>query len=112
LKVVSLFICCVYFTNSYKSTLKWQNCKHACYTLAIWLLPDCSEYGLRRAVPWFRSLVAGLSPRRPGFAPWSINVGFVVDKVDWYRFLSEFFGFPLSVSFHRRSPNSYHLGNA
>jgi hypothetical protein len=24
----------------------------------------------------------------------------------------EFFGFPLSVSFHRRSPNSYHLGNA
>jgi hypothetical protein len=27
-------------------------------------------------------------------------------------FFSEFFGFPLSVSFHRRSPTSYHLGNA
>jgi hypothetical protein len=26
-------------------------------------------------------------------------------------FFSEFYGFPLSVSFHRRSPNSYHLGN-
>jgi hypothetical protein len=26
-------------------------------------------------------------------------------------FFSEFFGFPLSISFHRRSPNSYHLGN-
>jgi hypothetical protein len=34
-----------------------------------------------RAVPWLRSLVAGLSPRRPGFAPGSIHVGFVVDKV-------------------------------
>jgi hypothetical protein len=33
------------------------------------------------AVPWLRSLVAGLSPRRPGFAPGSIHVGFVVDKV-------------------------------
>jgi hypothetical protein len=30
-----------------------------------------------RAVPWLRSLVAGLSPPRPG----SIHVGFVVDKV-------------------------------
>jgi hypothetical protein len=27
-------------------------------------------------------------------------------------FFSEFFGFTLSISFHRRAPNSYHLGNA
>jgi hypothetical protein len=33
------------------------------------------------AMPRLRSLVAGLSPRRPGFAPGSIHVGFVVDKV-------------------------------
>jgi hypothetical protein len=33
------------------------------------------------AVPWLQRLVAGLSPRRPGFAPGSIHVGFVVDKV-------------------------------
>jgi hypothetical protein len=26
-----------------------------------------------RAVPWLRRLVAGLSPRRPGFAPGSIQ---------------------------------------
>jgi hypothetical protein len=45
-----------------------------------------------QAVPWLRSLVAGLSPRRPGFAPGSIHVEFVVD-----RFFSEFFGFPLSI---------------
>jgi hypothetical protein len=34
-----------------------------------------------RAEPWLRSLAAGLSPRRSGFAPGSIHVGFVVDKV-------------------------------
>jgi hypothetical protein len=34
-----------------------------------------------RAVPWLKRLVAGLSPQRPGFAPGSIHVGFVVEKV-------------------------------
>jgi hypothetical protein len=33
------------------------------------------------AVPWLRWLVAGLSPRRPGFHPGSVHVGFVVDNV-------------------------------
>jgi hypothetical protein len=33
------------------------------------------------AVPWLRSLVASLSPWRPGFAPGAIRMGFVVDKV-------------------------------
>jgi hypothetical protein len=37
--------------------------------------------GCHRAMPWLRSLVAGLSPRRPRFAPGSIHVGFVVVKV-------------------------------
>jgi hypothetical protein len=32
-------------------------------------------------VPWLRRLVAGLSPRRPGFDPLSVHVVFVVDKV-------------------------------
>jgi hypothetical protein len=32
-------------------------------------------------VPWLRWLVADLSPRRPGFDPGSIYVGFVLDKV-------------------------------
>jgi hypothetical protein len=35
---------------------------------------------LMAAVPWLRSLVAGLSLRRSGFAHGSIHVGFVVDK--------------------------------
>jgi hypothetical protein len=34
----------------------------------------------RKAVSWLRRLVAGLSPRRPGFNPGSVHVGFVVDK--------------------------------
>jgi hypothetical protein len=33
------------------------------------------------AVPWLRLLVAGVSPRRPWFAPGSVHVGFVVDEV-------------------------------
>jgi hypothetical protein len=33
------------------------------------------------AVPWLRRLVAGLPPRRPGFDPGSVRVGFLVDKV-------------------------------
>jgi hypothetical protein len=33
------------------------------------------------SVPWFRRLVASLSPRIRGLAPWSVHVGFVVDKV-------------------------------
>jgi hypothetical protein len=32
-------------------------------------------------VPWLRRLVAGLSPRRLGFDPGSVHVGFVLDKV-------------------------------
>jgi hypothetical protein len=41
---------------------------------------------INKAVPWLKRLVAGLSPRRHGFAPWSILVGFVVDKVALGRF--------------------------
>jgi hypothetical protein len=37
-------------------------------------------------VPWLKRLVAGFSPRRPGFAPGSIHVGLVVDKVALGRF--------------------------
>jgi hypothetical protein len=36
---------------------------------------------LEKALPWLRRLVAGLSPRRPGFDPRSVHMGFVVDKV-------------------------------
>jgi hypothetical protein len=32
-------------------------------------------------VPWFRLSIAGLSPRRPGFDPGSVHVGFTLGKV-------------------------------
>jgi len=59
------------------------------------------------AVPWLRRLVAGFSPQRPGFAPGSVDMGVWWMKWHWNRFFSEFFGFPLSVSFHRGCPYSY-----
>jgi hypothetical protein len=50
---------------------------------------------------------------RPGFAPGLIHEGFVVDKVALGQvFLRVLQFFPVNVSFHRRSPNSYHQGNA
>jgi hypothetical protein len=36
---------------------------------------------VNEVVPWLRRLVTGLSPRRPGFDPGSVHVGFVVNKV-------------------------------
>jgi hypothetical protein len=49
----------------------------------------------------------GLSPRRPGFAPGSIRVGFVVDKVALGQVVLRVLRFsPVNISFHRRSPNS------
>jgi hypothetical protein len=47
---------------------------------------------------------ASLSPRRPGFAAGSILLGFV-DRVALGQVFLELFGFPLSISFHRRSPS-------
>jgi hypothetical protein len=40
-----------------------------------------SSTEIRKAAPWLRRLVAGLSPWRPGFDPGSLHVGFVVEKV-------------------------------
>jgi hypothetical protein len=62
-----------------------------------------------RAVPWLRLLVDVLSPQRPWFAPGSIYMDLWWEKWYWDMFFPEFFGFPLSTSFHHRSPN--HLGD-
>jgi hypothetical protein len=56
--------------------------------------PATIKYGTV-PVPWLRLLVTGLPPRRPGFDPGSVHVGFVVDKVALGRVFSpEYFGFP------------------
>jgi hypothetical protein len=50
-----------------------------------------------RTVLWFRCLVAGLSPRRPGFNPSSVSVGFVVNEVALGSVFLPTLWFPLSV---------------
>jgi hypothetical protein len=68
-----------------------------------------SEIGYEdRVVPWLKRLVAGLSPRRPGFAPGSIHVGFVVDKVALGRFSPSTSVSPANISFHHCSIFIYH----
>jgi hypothetical protein len=46
-------------------------------------------------------LVAGPSPQRPVFYHMSVPMIFMVDKVAVGRLFLEYFGFSLSVSFHR-----------
>jgi hypothetical protein len=57
---------------------------------------------LNKAVPWLRPLVAGLSTQNPKFDSGAVNSGFEADTAAMGQVFShEFFGFPLSVSFHR-----------
>jgi hypothetical protein len=50
-------------------------------------------------VPWLRRLAAGFPAWRPEFDPWSVHVGFVVDKVVLGQCFPEYFGLTLSISF-------------
>jgi hypothetical protein len=51
-----------------------------------------------------KRLVAGLSLRRPVFAPWSVHVGFAVDKVALGQvFLLVLRVSPVNISLHHRS---------
>jgi hypothetical protein len=52
-----------------------------------------------QGVPWLRRLVTSLSLWRPGFAPGSIQWDLWWTKWHWDRFLSESYGFPLSILF-------------
>jgi hypothetical protein len=54
---------------------------------------------LFKAVPHLRRLVSGILPRRPGFTPRPIHVGFVVDKVALGQVFLQVLRFPTSVSF-------------
>jgi hypothetical protein len=51
-------------------------------------------------VSWLRQLVAGLSQRRLGFDPGQSIWDLWWTKWHWDRFFPEYFGFPLSISFH------------
>jgi hypothetical protein len=53
-------------------------------------------------VPLLRRLVAGLSSLSPGFDPEEVRVRFVIDKLALGQSFAEYFGFPLSASFHQQ----------
>jgi hypothetical protein len=55
------------------------------------------------ALPWLRTLVAGLSFRRTALDLRPFPVGTAVDKVALEQMFSAFFGCPLSVPFHQCS---------
>jgi hypothetical protein len=55
------------------------DCKWVC-TRSQWCYNN-TQNNTPQAVPWLRRLAAGLPPRRPGFDPGSVHVGFVVDEV-------------------------------
>jgi hypothetical protein len=65
----------------------------------------------------FGHAMAQVVSRRPltaetGFAPGSIHVTFVVDKVSLGQVFLRVLRFsPVNISLNRRSPNSHHLGN-
>jgi hypothetical protein len=63
------------------------------------------------AVPQHRLLVAGFSPRWPGFHTRSVYVEFVVENVVLGQVFSEYFGFPCQFLFHRLLHINHHLSS-
>jgi hypothetical protein len=76
---------------------------HVIYVLLFITLMQCGV----RAVTWRRQLVAGLSTPRIGSHPKSIPAVFVLDKLTWNTFFSEFFGFSLTELFHAGHDKKY-----
>lgn len=58
---------------------KIQIVGESCLLLMLWCL-STNLYGVM-VVPWIRRLFVVLSPRRPGFSPEPVSVGFVVKNV-------------------------------
>ena len=56
-----------------------------------------------KSVPWVRQLVFGPLPRRPGFDAGQSILNVLWTECKWDRFFSEYFGFPLSISFQHCS---------
>jgi hypothetical protein len=63
------------------------------------------------AVPQLRRLVAGLSTRRPGFAPKLVHVGFVMGKVELGQYVLRVVRFSCQYQFSGRSSekSSHHI---
>jgi hypothetical protein len=52
------------------------------FDFEVWSVVEIGwDFGFSQATPWLRPLVTGLSLWRPGFAPGSVHVEFMVDRV-------------------------------
>ena len=49
-------------------------------TQCLYIRPTYRTFSLRKAMPWLRRLVNGVSPRRPGLDPGPVHVKFVAAK--------------------------------
>jgi len=52
---------------------------------------------MHMAVSQLRESAVDFSSERPGFSPRAVHVGYVVNKVAFKQFSSEYFIFPLSI---------------
>jgi len=57
-------------------------CVCVCVYVCVCVCVCVCMYVCMKAMPWLRLLVDGLLPRRSGFTPGSVYVGFMVDKVE------------------------------
>jgi hypothetical protein len=87
-------ICSFILVKLWKQRNKWFR-QTQCFKVCSW------------AVIWLRRLFAGLSQRRPVFAPGSSMWDLWWTKWHWERFSSKFFGISMSISFDRGSPYLY-----
>jgi hypothetical protein len=80
---------------------------HPVSPVSVFVSLFVAKYDRIEAATWLKRLAAGFAPQRPGFAPESCQVGFVVDKVALEYVVSQYFGFPCQSVCH----NILHLHN-
>jgi hypothetical protein len=64
--------------------MKYDNLTEKTIILCVYFMHSVQreqKIKLIKAVPWLRSLIAGISQRRPGFEPGSFHVGCVAERV-------------------------------
>jgi hypothetical protein len=82
------------FVLSFTPYIIWEVGQYSYCDQAMGCATSC------RAMSWLRQLVACLSPWWIRFNARPVHVEILWTKWHWGRFLSKFFGFPLSVLFH------------
>lgn len=104
------YLSCVvtHYLHCYLFAYTWITISLRYYVIILPItLSDIKLVGSTRTVLWLRRFIAYLWNRRPGIAPKSVRVGFVLDKVVSEQVFLRAVRFYLSISFHRSCPYSY-----